>query len=59
MIELEIDTLKKVHLSEALHFLEKADDVDAEEYAEKTLEIAEKKVDTAKDIELRRRKRFT
>ncbi len=44
MINLEINALKKTHLSDALAFREKADDADAEEFAEVTLEAADKKI---------------
>lgn len=44
MVTVEINALKKAHLSDALAFREKADDADAEEFAEVTLEAADKKI---------------
>jgi hypothetical protein len=47
MITLEINALKKTHMSDALAYREKADDADAEEFAEVTLEAADKKIASA------------
>jgi outer membrane murein-binding lipoprotein Lpp len=44
MIAVEIKTLKKVHMSAALAFREKADEADAEEFARITLDAADKKI---------------
>lgn len=47
MIDLEIDTLKLAHLSEAESMLDKAESIDADDYAEKTYEKAESTLEFA------------
>jgi len=41
MSQVEIDTLKKIHLTEAEAYFEKAEDIDADDYAEQSFEKAE------------------
>ena len=48
--ELEIETLKVAHLTPAENALEKAEDADAEDFAAKTYEIAEKAVEKLEQI---------
>lgn len=47
MTRLEINTLLKQHMSEALEWLDKADDIDADDYAETTFQTAEETVKTS------------
>lgn len=47
MVDVEIDTLKTAHLTDAEIMLEKAEDGDADEYAEATFEQAEKTLATS------------
>ena len=50
MIDVEIDTLKTVHLTDAINMLEKAEDDDADTYAKATYNEADKIIDKASDF---------
>ncbi len=47
MSALEVSTLNNIHLSEAQQFLDKADDIDAEDFAAKSFEQAESSIEKA------------
>lgn len=50
MVELEVDTLVKTYVTPASFILDKAEDNDADDYAEKTFEQAEVAIERAKEF---------
>jgi len=50
MSQVEIDTLKKIHLTEAEAYFEKAEDIDADDFAEQSYEKAEKTLEASNNF---------